>query len=377
MKKKYSALAGIVLSATLLTACNSNTTATNSEEKELTKEEKIVEDQTGREVKIKKDPDSIVVGGILPYFSTWFVGTNSTKEIKGLHPNAYNAAENSILSKISPDIKKASTEFVKNGDVNIEELSKINPDVYFENATEQKTLDKVAESGIPTMGLETIKVEDADPLATFNSWLKVTSDVKGGKTSDRTEKFMKEGEKSQKMIDDGLKGTKKSDKPKVLFLHQHTDNSIVVGGGNFFSEKWTEATVGIDDVGDDGVDGQKEVNMEQIYKWNPDKIYITNFTETQPNDLLKNKVSGQDWSQVKAVKDKAVYKVPLGIYRWFPPNGDAPLMLKWMAQHNHPDKFNYDMKDEIKSYYQDFYDYKLSDEDVESILHPSSDAAKY
>lgn len=35
------------------------------------------------------------------------------------------------------------------------------------------------------------------------------------------------------------------------------------------------------------------------------------------------------------------------------------------------------MKDEIKSYYQDFYDYKLSDEDVESILHPSSDAAKY
>lgn len=54
MKKKYSALAGIVLSATLLTACNSNTTATNSEEKELTKEEKIVKDQTGREVKIKK-----------------------------------------------------------------------------------------------------------------------------------------------------------------------------------------------------------------------------------------------------------------------------------------------------------------------------------
>ncbi|RIN50738.1 ABC transporter substrate-binding protein, partial [Staphylococcus simulans] len=171
-----------VLSATLLTACNSNTTATNSEDKELTKEEKIVKDQTNREVKIKKDPDSIVVGGILPYFSTWFVGTNSTKEIKGIHPNAYNAAENSILSKISPDIKKASTEFVKNGDVNIEELSKINPDVYFENATEQKTLDKVAESGIPTMGLQTIKVEDADPLATFNSWLKVTSDIKGGKT---------------------------------------------------------------------------------------------------------------------------------------------------------------------------------------------------
>lgn len=377
MNRKYSILSGIVLSATLLTACSSNSTASNSEDKELTKEEKLVTDQTNREVKIKKDPDSIVVGGILPYFSAWFVGTNSTKEIKGLHPNANNAAENSMLAKISPDIKKASTEFVKNGDINIEELSKINPDVYFELASEKKTLDKVAESGIPTIGLDTVNDEGDDPLTTFNSWLEITSEIKGGKTSERTNNFMQEGEKSQKMIDESLKDTKKSEKPKVLFLHQHSDNSIVVAGSNFHSEKWIKATGGVDIVGEDGVEGQKEVNMEQIYKWNPDKIYITNFTETQPEDLIENKTDGQDWSQVKAVKDKEVYKVPLGIYRWFPPNGDAPLMLKWMAQHNHPDKFKYNMKDEIKSYYQKVYDYELSDKDVELILHPSSDAAKY
>lgn len=47
-------------------------------------------------------------------------------------------------------------------------------------------------------------------------------------------------------------------------------------------------------------------------------------------------LQGQDWNQLKAVKNKQVYKVPLGIYRWYPPNGDAPLVLKWMAQHNHP-----------------------------------------
>lgn len=214
-------------------------------------------------------------------------------------------------------------------------------------------------------------------MTTFNSWLEITSEIKGGKTSERTNNFMQEGEKSQKMIDESLKDTKKSEKPKVLFLHQHSDNSIVVAGSNFHSEKWIKATGGVDIVGEDGVEGQKEVNMEQIYKWNPDKIYITNFTETQPEDLIENKTDGQDWSQVKAVKDKEVYKVPLGIYRWFPPNGDAPLMLKWMAQHNHPDKFKYNMKDEIKSYYQKFYDYELSDKDVELILHPSSDAAKY
>lgn len=238
-------------------------------------------------------------------------------------------------------------------------------------------MEKVAEAGISTVGLQTIQVADADPLATFNSWLKITSDIKGGEVTERADRFIEEGEKVQTMIDEGLTGVEDTEKPRVMFLHQHSDKSIIVGGANFFSEKWIKATGGTDIVGDDGVEGQKEVNMEQIYAWNPDIIYITNFTETQPDDLLNNSVSGQDWSEVQAVKDGNVHKVPLGIYRWFPPNGDAPLMLKWMAQINHPEVFNYDINEEIKNYYSDFYEYELTDEDVDSILHPSSDAAKY
>ena len=115
---------------------------------------------------------------------------------------------------------------------------------------------------------------------------------------------------------------------------------------------------------------------EQIYSWNPEIIYITNFTPVQPEDFYNNTIPGQDWSQVEAVKNKQVYKIPLGIYRWFPPSGDAPLMLKWLANHNQPDLFDYDMNNEIKSYYKDFYGYEVTDEDVEQILHPSSKAAK-
>ena len=79
---------------------------------------------------------------------------------------------------------------------------------------------------------------------------------------------------------------------------------------------------------------------------------------------------------MKAVQDKKVYKIPLGIYRWFPPSGDAPLMLKWMANHNQPELFDYDMNDEIKTYYKDFYNFDVTDDEVETILHPSSEAAK-
>lgn len=377
MKKKYGFLAVATLAAGLLAACGSEESkTTSSSDKQTTAEEKIIQDQLGRDVTIPGEVDRVVVGGILPYFSTWFVATNSTKEIVGMHPNSYNAASNSMLAKMSPDVLKASTDFIQNGELNVEELMNVDPQVYFEIANDTKSIEKLDEAGISTVALQTVEVADANPVETFNSWLKVTAEIKGGDALDRADKYVDNVTDVQKEINTKLKNVEKEDKPRVLVLHQHSDKSIVVAGQNLWGEYWVNKTGGYDVVSGDGVQGQKEVNMEQIYKWDPDIIYITNFTETQPEDLFNNKISGQDWSDVKAVKDKKVYKVPLGIYRWFPPSGDAPLMLKWMANHNQPELFDYDMNDEIKTYYKDFYNFDVTDDEVETILHPSSDAAK-
>lgn len=377
MKKKYGFLAAATLAAGLLAACgNEESKTTSSSDKQTTAEEKMIQDQLGRDVTIPGDVDRVVVGGILPYFSTWFVATNSTKEIVGMHPNSYNAASNSMLAKMSPDVLKASTDFIQNGELNVEELMNVDPQVYFEIANDTKSIEKLDEAGISTVALQTVEVADANPVETFNSWLKVTAEIKGGDALDRADKYVDNVTNVQKEIDTKLKNVEKEDKPRVLVLHQHSDKSIVVAGQNLWGEYWVNQTGGYDIVSGDGVQGQKEVNMEQIYKWNPDIIYITNFTETQPEDLFNNKISGQDWSDVKAVQDKKVYKIPLGIYRWFPPSGDAPLMLKWMGNHNQPELFDYDMNDEIKTYYKDFYNFDVTDDEVETILHPSSEAAK-
>lgn len=194
-------------------------------------------------------------------------------------------------------------------------------------------------------------------------------------TVDRANRFLAEGKKVQAQLDEKLKPLAEKDKPRAMVLFMHDDKTITVTGRNFFGNQWLNAT-GAVDVAEKDIQGKKEVNLEQIYAWNPDIIYITNFTQTQPQDLLEGKVEGQDWSQIKAVQDGKVYKIPLGIYRWSPPNGDAPLMLKWMAQQNHPQLFDYKMEDEITTYYKDFYEYDLAADDVQDILHPSSAAAK-
>jgi iron complex transport system substrate-binding protein len=102
---------------------------------------------------------------------------------------------------------------------------------------------------------------------------------------------------------------------------------------------------------------------------------VSDFTPLQPDDIYNNTTEGQDWSGVKAVANKRVHKVPLGIYRWFPPSGDTPLMLKWLAQNNHPDLFTYSIEAEIKEYYQRHYNYTLTDNEVFFILNPAAAAA--
>ena len=370
MKKKlYYTLACTVMSTAFLTACGTEDgTSDNVKEKAETK---TVTDQLDRKVEISSEVSRVVTGSILPFYSTWFVATNSTKELVGMHPESASAARNSVLASISPEVLNASTDFLQNGEVNIEELLKLEPDVYFESSADQTTLDKLTEAGIPTVAIKARDAAEAEPLATFNSWLEVLRQISS--TDERVNMFLEKGKTVQAELDVKLKQLTENDKPRVMFLFRHTDNSITVAGSNFFSSQWLAATGAINVAAE--IDGTKEVNMEQIYQWDPDIIYITNFTSTQPEDLKENKVTGQDWTQLTAVQEGKVYEIPLGIYRWFPPSGDAPLMLKWLAQNNHPDLFTYDMKEEIKQYYQEFYNYTLTDEEVEKILHPSSDAA--
>lgn len=376
MKKKTGFIAAVALSAMALAACGDKEQSTDnvSSELEVTAEEKIVIDQNGTEVTIPQNVERVVTGGILPYFSTWFVATNSTKELVGIHPNSYNAAENSILAKISPDVLNASTEFVKNGEMNIEELMKINPDVYFEISTDEKSIKAAREAGINTVALKAIDAAAAEPLATFNSWLDITAQV--ADTTERADRFLEEGTKVQNEIYEKINGLTEQQKPEALMIYQLSDQAITVGGKNFFGNQWLNAT-GANDVAEDEVQGRKDVNMEQIYTWDPEIIYLTNFTEIQPEDIYNNTIPGQDWSELTAVKNKQVYKIPLGIYRWFPPSGDAPLMLKWLASKNQPELFDYDMNKEIRTYYKDFYEFDVTDEEITQILNPSSEAAKY
>ena len=89
-----------------------------------------------------------------------------------------------------------------------------------------------------------------------------------------------------------------------------------------------------------------------------------------------NAIPGHDWSGLTAVRNGELYKMPLGMYYWFPPCSDSPLSLQWLAQKLYPELFeDLDMDAEIKDFYQRFYGVTLTDEDLNTLYNPPAESA--
>jgi iron complex transport system substrate-binding protein len=332
----------------------------------------LATDMIGRQVEVPAQPRRVITDRILPFPSTYFVGVRSSMaEVVAMHPASKSAAVNSMLNIMAPDIAKASTGIFNGDTPNIEEIMNLRPDLVFAYADIDGALDPYETAGITALGIRAASAAGGDSIETLRGWFEVLAYTGGDKA--RMDAIIEAGNAAKKMIADTLAASSPAN-PSAIFLFSTSGNNLEIAGGNFFSEYWLKNS-GADDPAARAFQGRKVVNMEQIYAWDPDVIYITNFTPVQPEDIYQNTAAGQDWSTLKAVRNGRVHKVPLGIYRWFPPSGDTPLMLKWLAQKNHPDLFTYSIETEIKNYYKTHYAYDLTDDEVNFILNPAAAAA--
>ncbi len=347
----------------------SENTDNNSEE---TKGTKIITDHTGEQIEIPEKINRIVISSLWPLPSVYCLFRGSTEGLVGMHPASMSAAENSYLAKVFPEITEIDTSFVEGNEVNIEQLMNLKPDVIFYSATNKAEKEMFESAGIPAVGFSTT-IADYNSIETYANWIDLLGQIFG--ESERSGEIIEYGRKVEADILNITSEIPKEEKPKVLVLYNYGDGKILTSGQGFFGHYWIETAGGINVA--ENLKGQAEINMEQIYEWNPDMIFITNFSSVMPEDLYSNSIEGNDWSKVKAVVDKKVYKFPLGMYRWFPTSSDTPLCLMWLAKHIQPEKFeNIDMDKEIKDYYIKYYNVELTDEDLNVIYNPAREAAE-
>lgn len=115
------------------------------------------------------------------------------------------------------------------------------------------------------------------------------------------------------------------------------------------------------------------ITLEEVYALNPDIIYINNFNTLMPEDLLTSPL----WKNLKAIKDKRVYKLPLGSYRPFAPSVDLPLLLQWFYEHNYPQYANKEaLLHKSKAFYKQYFGVDLNEVELEKIFTPTKEAGR-
>lgn len=334
-----------------------------------------VVDHADNTVEVPTEINRIVVCDILPLPSVLSVFFDSAEKIVGMSEPSMTAAQNSLLSELYPEILNAKTDFIDGTNVNIEELLKLEPDVVFYSAGSPQLGQQLRDAGIPALAISPGKW-GYDAIETLNNWILLLSQL--FPENDRAQIVADYSARVYDRVQERVSGLSDEERERIFFLFQYNDTTITTSGQKFFGQWWADA-IGAVNVGEEmETDNSTAVNMEQIYAWNPQRILITNFNTAQPEDLYNNTIGSYDWSEIDAVKNRKVNKMPLGMYRSYTCGVDTPVTLLWLAQTVYPELFSdIDIIQETKNYYKEVFDVELTDEQAGKIFTPPSEASAF
>lgn len=350
----------LLLLLALLLGCagcaNSTPNAAPSSDSQGTRE---VVDAMDNHVTVPGDIARIAVTP-LPWSSVIYAIDGSSSRLVAINPGAMSACKGHFLETLDPAYADLDTSPIgKDFSVNVEELANRQTQALVLWDHQSDVAEQVKSLGITPVMVKNETLEDLQKSFTAIGQLL-------GK-EDRAKAF---NDLYQEVYDE-LKAKEKDlaqvEKPRVLYLR---DKSLKIQGTDMFIQ------TGLSLAGAENIaQGQKSLTMEEILKKDPEIIFLSQFDDFTPEDLYENRLDGQDWSQVSAVKNKRVYKTPLGIYRWDAPGVETPLMMCWLAEHIQPKVFpDIDTRERTQDFFKTYFNRTLSKEDLSMIFAEDANA---
>lgn len=331
----------ILLLIVLLVSCSQ----TNVE-----KETRVFTDSAGREVTLSSSIEKICPAG-KP--SQIILYTIAPEKMVGWAKKP-NESESQFMLENVRDLPEFGSFYGKTSDINLEEVIQANPDVIIDIGEKKdgivEDMDSIQEkTGIPTVFIE-------GEFETMEEAYRMLGDL-----LDKQEQASELAEYCKNTMTMAKENQAKL--PKIYSVYYGTgDNGLQANADGSIHASVLEA-VGLQNVAKidkTGGAGGNEISMETLYNWNPEIILFD--PGSKPEDFGTNSV----WKDVKAT----TYTVPSGPYNFLgrPPSINRYLGIKWLGQTLYPDVYQLDLNQEIKDFYQLFYHYEISDEQIQEIL---------
>ena len=308
-------------------------------------------DQKGNEVSVPEK----VVRVVTPYpIATNIIYTiGGQKKLVGIDDNSPGDV---WLQRIDPDIGEI-TKVGMPWSINIEEVISLNPDIVI--GVSGEVSDKLREIGIPVIELDLGSGSDLESAIRLI----------GGCLSleERANDLASFYQNKMDLIKEQVQNITENQKVRVMNVGRDSIYTAAIGG--CYQDRLINSGGGVNVAGDLAGEGWfTQVSIEQVLNWNPQVIFVPPYLR---EGSLEDIMNDAKWQNIEAVKAKKVFTVPKGVATWDTPEPESFLAPIWMAQIFYPDRFeNIDIKQEIKSFYNKYYELDISDEEIEQILNP-------
>ncbi len=332
---------------------------------------KIVVDDLGLKVEIPATPQRIIIADLPPLVHAYYVANDGVDGLIGAPKN--NALVDTILPIVYPKVNELATGFRKNGELNIEELISLHPDLILYRSDNPKTGKMIRNTGIPAVAFQTYNMHGGNTVAAVTSWLEILGQILD--KEEKTKELIANSYESIGILQSRMWNIKEEDKVSMVYFTGASlqEDMLTIAGDGLFGRFWAEISEA-NDVASKDIKGFKSISLEQLYDYNPEVIFLRySETTSTPDDFYNDPLL----ADISAVKNKRVYKAPMGMFSWFGPSTDVPLSFLWHAKMLYPEQFaDLNVVEETKTYYETYYGYKLSDEDIKFLFSNSLEAAK-
>ena len=317
---------------------------------------RIIVDRIGREVRIPETPERIACLFGPSYEKVFALGGGNRVVMVPRIILPWNYVLNPGLKKV-----QVMSNFTA---PNVEELLQLKADLVIYHPF-IKQIDRMSASGLPVVVAYDGNKRQMTLEGFIKDWyeqIRFYGDLLGGRANDIAEKYCAYAGKKLQSVLSVTSKIPEAERPKVFYVCGRID-----GASNtqslFSTAYWLVEAAGGRMLTYDEKAYFVSVSTEQLMAWNPDIIVMG----TSPS--IDSIVNDPRLKGITAVRDHKVAVSPEGLFYWSHFSTESFLCVMFLAKLFHPDLFaDVDVKQELKTYYADFYHYELTDDQAERIL---------
>lgn len=267
-----------------------------------------------------------------------------------------------VFRKFVPSIRDVPLASRGGGDLNVEELIRLQPQVLFLSSPPSPAqAAQLQRAGIAVAAFR------ANSLPALVERTMITGDILGDTAREKAKQYQAYFNNNVERVRKALATLPVNQRKRI---YHAVGTPLSTSGRPSLNQDWMDLA-GVENIAEQWFGGSgnasANVSLEQIIAGDPDIIVAMRSSDAQ---TIR---TDPRWRNLRAVKEGRVHANPRGMFWWCRETSETALQFLWLAKLAYPEQMKHiDMREETRHFYRTFYGYTLSDQEIDEFLNPQS-----